>query len=87
MFIDMNNLTFSLVILCACPNAAQGGSLLVILNSIKFSLQNKINIEVRIWASKTLTEKRCYFRMVNPLHFILLYLLREYILKIHTDNI
>lgn len=88
MFMDMNNFTFSSLVLFACPNTAQGGSLLVILNIIKFPLQKKINIEVRIWASKTLTEKRFYFRLVNPLHFyILLYLSRDYIVRIHTDNI
>lgn len=86
MFMDMNNFPFSSLVLFACPNTAQKGSLLVILNNTKFPLQN--NIEVRIWASKTLTEKRFYFTLVNPLHFyILLYVLREYMLRIHTDNI
>lgn len=51
---NVNNSIFSSLVLCVY-------SLLVILNSIKFPLQNKINIEVRILASKILTEKRFYF--------------------------
>lgn len=85
MFMDINIFTFSLLILFSRPNTVQGGSSLVLINTIMFPLQNKINIEVRIGASKTLTEKRFYFRLVNPLHFcILLYPLREYTLKILT---
>lgn len=72
MFMDMNIFTFSLLIFFACPNTAQGGSSLVLINTIVFPLQNKIYIEGRIRASKTWTEKRFYFRLVNPLHFYIL---------------
>lgn len=54
MFMNMNNFIFNSLVLRVY-------SLLVILISIKFSLQNKINTEIRILASKILTEKRFYF--------------------------
>lgn len=83
---DMNNFPFSSLVLFACPNTAQKGSLLVILNNTELPPQN--NIEVRIWASKALSKKRFYFRLEHPLHFyVLLSVLREYMLQIHTDKI
>lgn len=54
MFMNMDHFTFSSLVLRVY-------SLLVILNSIKFSLQNKITTEIRILASKILTEERVYF--------------------------
>lgn len=84
MFMVMNIFTFSLLILFSHPNTVQGESSLVLINTIMFPLQNKINIEVRIGASKTLTEKRFYFKLVNPLIFLYSSVPIE---RIHTQNL
>lgn len=76
MFMNLNHSTIHLLVLPV-------NSLLVILNDIKFPLQNRIYSEVSILASKILPENRFHFYIGDSIPFLYSYIYFE---RIYAQN-